>query len=700
MPMTRSAPMSRPAPARRLLPALLALAALATAALSLSAQEATPLVGGETVEGPLAPGDTLRYALQVGEDFWIRGRVEQDGVDARVRLLDAEGRQQRNLPGRTRGTDRFWMTVDDEPAGKWELQVIGREDDEGEGAAGRYRLVLEALEPQATDPKALAEQLLGVWDGDDMPGAAIRVWRDGRTLYTNTWGMANLAYHVPWTPDTRTNIGSTSKQFTAFAVRLLAERGELSLDDPVREYVPELPAFDDTVRIRHILTHTSGYRELFNLLLMTGRRIGEGDYVDRDEVIAVVQAQPALQNDPGAEFNYNNTAFALAALVVERVSGQSFPDFMRENVFEPLGMDRTLVRAHAEQIVEERSMGYAPADEGFREIRDLGAAVGAGAIYSTLPDLQTWAENYLEPRVGSEAMVEDMTTRFVTTGGDTTSYGLGLFVDEQRGLRRVHHGGADIAHRSMLAMYPEIRAGITVQSNHANFDSGIAFRLAEAFFGDAMEPEEEEEAVAEGAEFDAEAYDPEAFDAFTGRYAMDANPAFVVELTREGEALHAQATGQRRLDLVPTSDTTFQIQDLPASFTVVRDDEGAPEAILLHQGGQTQRASRLEQEAAADGWPPEGREALEAFEGRYLSREIETFYTIAVTEDEDGEPGLVLRQRRLGEMALAPGEEDAFSTTTDGGPLQLSFERDRAGRVIAFYMSNGRTRDVRFERLP
>jgi hypothetical protein len=102
---------------------------------------------------------------------------------------------------------------------------------------------------------------------------------------------------------------------------------------------------------------------------------------------------------------------------------------------------------------------------------------------------------------------------------------------------------------------------------------------------------------------------------------------------------------------------------------------------------------------ADSGWPPEGAEGLEAFAGRYLSDEIETFYTIAVGEDEDGEATLVLKQRRLGEMTLEPGEEDAFSAVSDGGPLQLSFERDRAGRVIAFYMSNGRSRDVRFERL-
>ncbi len=698
--MTRS-----PAPP---LAALVLLAAVA--APSLCAQQPTSLSAGQTVEGPLAPGDTVTYTLEVGDDWWIRGRVVQEGIDAWVRLVDAEGNQRRNLPGRDRGVDRFYMVAEESP-GSWELQIVGMTDGAeptdqpgpagvmaGATGAGRYRLTLDALEALETDPEALTEQLLNHYDGSDMPGAAVRVWRGGETRYTGAWGMANLAYDIPWSPDTRTNIGSTSKQFTAFAVRLLAERGHLSLDDPVRAYVPELPAFDDTVRVRHLLTHTTGYREIFNLLLMTGRRIGDGDYVGREEVIDVVQAQPALQNAPGAEWNYNNTAFALAALIVERISGQTFPDFMRENLFEPLGMTRTLVRPHAEAIVHERSMGYAPADEGgFREIRDLGAALGAGAIYSTVEDLQRWAENYSEHRVGSAALVDDMTTSFVTTTGDTTGYGLGLFVDEQRGLRRVHHGGADIAHRSMLAMYPEIDAGITVQSNHAGFDSGVAFRLAAAFFADAMEPEESE-AVAQGETFDAASYEPEAFDAVTGDYALDANPAFVITLSREGEALYAQATGQQAFELTPTSDTTFALQGLDASLTVVRDGEAMPpEAIVLHQGGQNQRASRVETSADA-GWPP-SEEALEAFAGRYLSEEVETFFTIRVEDDGEGGAGLILDQRRMGEMALDPGSPDAFVATTPGGPLQIAFERDRAGQVIAFYMSNGRTRDVRFQRI-
>ena len=368
----------------------------------------------------------------------------------------------------------------------------------------------------------------------------------GRTVFSKAYGMANLSYGIPWEVDTRTNIGSTSKQFTAFAIMLLAERGELSLDDDVREHIPELPDLGETVTIRHILSHTSGYREFLNLLAMTGRRLDHGDFIDRSEIIDIVQRQPALQNSPGSEFNYNNTAFALAAVIVERISEQDFHEFMEENVFGPLGMTRTMVRPSPEHIVAEKSEGYTPGPGGiFLEIGDLGGAVGAGGIYSTVGDLQTWIENYANPVVGSPEIFQEMMTPNILTNGDTTGYGLGLFIDEHRGLRRVHHGGADVAHRSQLAYYPEINAGITTQSNHAGFDGTIAFRLAEAFFEADMEPEEERprRTAPEGEAFDAAAYDPEAFDELAGRYALEEAPAFILRFFREDDTFFTQATG-------------------------------------------------------------------------------------------------------------------------------------------------------------
>lgn len=651
---------------------MLAFAALA--APSLEAQ--TELREGRSVRASIAADDTVRYTIDADADTYVYGKVHQHSADVLVRILGPDGNQRARVDARDAGAER--MSGELTEAGTYTLEVLV-----AEGDGGDFEIVMERIEPIATDPDDLVEQLMARYDGDDTPGAAVRVWRDGRTVYSNSWGMANLGYGIPFEEDTRTNIGSTSKQFTAFAIMLEAERGSLSLDDDIREHLPELPEFDQPVTVRHLITHTTGLREIFNLMLMTGRRIDHGDYIDRSELIEVVKAQPHLQNEPGAEWNYNNTAYGLAATIVERTSGEPFHEYMRTRVFEPLGMTRTMVRPHAESIVPEHSQGYAPAPEGYTEVRDLSAAVGAGAIYSTIGDLQTWVENYANPRVGSAESIEQMMTSFVLNDGEESGYGFGLFLDEQGGQRRVHHGGADIAHRSMLVYYPEINAGITTQSNHASFDSNVAYRIAAAFF-----PEDiVEESSGEGAEssFDPESYEAEDFDELAGRYALDIAPNFILTFTREEDTFYTQATGQQRIEIVPTSDSTFALTIVEASVTFHRNDAGEVDALTLHQNGDN-RATRLADDV--EEWEPD-EEALEAFVGRYFSAEVETFFELHV---EDGE--LMARQRRLDPITLEAGDEDVFS----GAQLTFSFERDRNGVVVAFYLDNTRTRDVRFER--
>ena len=674
---------------------LLALVAVTAVSVTEAAAQIPELRRGRTVSAMLAAGDTVRYMIDADENHFVLGEVNQISVDVTIRVLDPGGTQLGRFGGLGRGALRFGGRTTTAGSHTVELFVAGGaaggDSGNDEAAAGTYEITLLRHEPVATDPPRLTDQMMARFDGEHSPGAAVRVWRDGSTLYSKTYGMANLAYGIPFEPDTRTNIGSTSKQFTAFAIMLQGERGLLSLDDDIRTHIPELPEFDETIRVRHLITHTSGLREFLNLLRMTGRRLDQGDWIGRPELIEIVQRQPALQNAPGAEWNYNNTAFGLAAVIVERTSGQDFHVFMQENVFGPLGMTGTMVRPSVSHIVPNMSEGYTPGPDGYRQIGDLGGAVGAGGIYSTIGDLQTWVENYANPRVGSREIFDGMMTSFVLTDGEETGYGYGLSVDEQRGLKRVHHGGADVAHRSMLVYYPEINAGITVQSNHAQFGSNVAFELAAAFFKDAMEEEGEDEDQPEAeaeADFDPATYDPEAFDELVGRYALDASPDFILTFTREEGTFYVQATGQQRLEIVPTSDSTFRLLAVEASVTFLRGEDEEVEGVMMHQNGADQPATRLEGDAPEQ-WQPTA-EDLADFAGRFYSEEVETFYTFSV---EDG--GLVMHQRRLGKVTLTSGEEDNFS----GGSFSFAFERDRNGEVIGFYLSNVRTRDVRFGRV-
>jgi CubicO group peptidase (beta-lactamase class C family) len=649
--------------------------ALLVAASPLAAQPA--LITGTPVSGRVAAKDTARFTLEADSAFVVRLRADQPSGNVALRLLGPRNAVVGAVNATTAGYEELHLVTRER--GVHQVQVIA-----GDSTGGAFTLTLLMNEKLSADAKRRVDQLLAPWNRKDGPGAAVAVWRGGKSVFAKAYGMANLAYDIPFTVATPTNIGSTSKQFTAFAVMLLVEEGKLSLDDDVRKHLPELKDFGQVVTVRNLLTHTTGYRELYNSLVLTGRRIDESDYVGREEFIPLVNRQPSLQNVPGTEFNYNNTAFGLAAMIVSRVSKMPFDAFMAQRVFGPVGMSHTRVRADVRVPVKGASVGYSRSDKGvWRDLGDLGGSMGAGGIYTTLADLQTWVEHLANPKVGTKAGIAQMMTPFTLKDGKSTGYGFGLFTDTQNGQKRVHHGGADVSHRSMLAMYPELNAGITVQSNDGSFDSSIAFRLAEAFF-----PELAPKPAVASAAFDAGKYDAKAFDAFVGQYPLDAAPAFVLTFSRSGDTLYTQATGQQKIRMVPTSDTSFALQGVVASVEFVRDAAKKVTGAMLVQNGARQKATRQVTAAAAP-WTPSAAE-LAAISGRFYSEELETFWDLVVADGK-----LVARQRRSADVSLTPSMKDTFT----GGAITVTLERDRAGRVIGLYANVTRSRDIRFERV-
>ena len=316
------------------------------------------------------------------------------------------------------------------------------------------------------------------------PGVAVGVFRDGALVHASAYGMADLSHSVPFSIDTRSNLGSTSKQFTAFAILRLAADGRLSLGDEVRRWIPELPEFSSIVTIRHLLSHTSGYREIYQTLKLSGRRVFE-DHVDRHEMIDVVRRQTELQNAPGSKWDYNNTGYGLLSMIVERVSEQSFAEYLGQYVFAPLGMTNSVVRMDPSDPVQNGARGYQIRGDRFVETRDLGGAVGASGIYSTIGDLLIWLTQYQSGTLERRLLIDEMTTPYRLSDGRSSGYGLGLYIDRWRGLKRVFHGGDDVAHRAITVYFPELEGGVIVLSNNAGFNQyRCANRLISKVAGD------------------------------------------------------------------------------------------------------------------------------------------------------------------------------------------------------------------------
>lgn len=619
-----------------------------------------------------------QYIVKADSATFLFGKVDQKTVDIALSVKDPKGGIIAEIDGPAVGPEIF--TIPTSANGNYIFEVTPFEK-----AEGSYTFQLIKNEPIASTKEGKIDQLMIQYQGTDGPGAEALVMKDGKILFEKAYGMANLAYGIPFKTNSLTNIGSTSKQFTAFAINLLAQQGKLSLDDDIRKYFPEFPEFEQTVTIRNLLSHTSGYREFLNTLSMTGRDLTSS--LSREMILRLIENQPELQNEPGTKFNYNNTGFAILAALVNRVTNTPFPEWMKENVFEPLEMNQTLVRSNSNQIIKDRAAGYTTGAKGeFTEVQDLDGSMGAGAIYTTLDDLAKWITNFRTHELGGKAIYDEMTTRFVLKDGDTVGYGMGLSVGKFKGQKIIEHGGSDNAHRSMLMYFPEIDAAVITQSNFAGFDSNIAYKIADIYFkNEFIENKTEEksgEQVASDSEFD---YDPNQFDALIGDYELVTAPGFILSFSREDTKLYGQATGQPKFTMRAVSDSIFEIQEVKARLTFHLENDGTANSVTLHQNGMDKLAKKTTKKTTPRN--------LEDYVGTYYSEEIQTIYQVKIEENQ-----LVLFNYQIGKnLKLKPGKEDSF---VSGFPFSsIDFKRNTNGKIFGFYGSNGRTTNVYFQKM-
>ncbi|KPK75392.1 MAG: hypothetical protein AMJ79_11345 [Phycisphaerae bacterium SM23_30] len=337
--------------------------------------------------------------------------------------------------------------------------------------------------------EARVDEVFGRFN-EETPGAALAVIKDGQVVYKKGYGTAQLEYGAAIGPDTVFHVASVSKQFTAFAILLLAEEGKLSLDDDIREYLPEVGDLGKTITIRHLVHHTSGLRDQWVLLRMAGWRMD--DVITTEHILKLVQRQQELNFEPGAEHLYCNTGYTLLAEIVARVSGQSFREWTAEHIFEPLGMTNTHFHDDHEMIVKNRAYSYRPVrDQGYKKAVLSFANVGATSLFTTAEDLAQWLLNFEEKKVGSAGVFEQMHKQGILNNAEEINYAFALNIGEYKGLKTVGHSGSDAGFRSYAARFPQQRFGVVVLSNVSNSNpSGLARQVADIYLADEITEEE------------------------------------------------------------------------------------------------------------------------------------------------------------------------------------------------------------------
>ena len=503
------------------------------------------------------------------------------------------------------------------------------------------------------------------------PGCAVGLGKDGHTLYTHGYGSANLEYGVPLTDSTVLESGSVAKQFTASAIVLLAQDGKLSLDDDIRKYLPEVPDFGgQRITIRNLLTHTSGLRDQWGLLGIEG--LGPGTQVHSAlTTLDLVAHQKMLNFPPGTEYLYSNTGYALAGLIVQRVSGKPLDEFTRERLFEPLQMRHTEWRADYTKVVPNRATAYSGnASTGFHQDMPFTNMIGNGGVLSTMSDLLRWNENLDHPAVGGAWYVAALETPMRLTSGRTITYALGLEIAEYDGVREVSHGGSTAGYRTFLARYPDQHVSVAVWCNYANANpTQLAHRVVDLVL---TKPQR----VATQATAKV-VLTPQALARWAGIY-RDPHTDQTVSLAAEGGAL-TSGRGRGPIALEPEADDRFRSAQGEVAFS---GKPGQRRFTLARSSGDT---SRFEEVRAAP-----AQVGTADYTGTFTSDELDVKLVVAA---RDGK--LVLRRRPADEFVLRPVYADDF---TAQGVGSLRFARDSNGRVTGFSIYAGRVLDVRFKK--
>ena len=510
--------------------------------------------------------------------------------------------------------------------------------------------------------------------GTTTPGCALGIYERGRVRFARGYGMADLSLGVPISPTTVFDIGSTSKQFAAASIVMLANEGKLSLADDVRTYVPELPSYEKTITIDHLLRHTSGLRDYNGLLYMAGHYFE--DVTNDDDALAIIVKQRALNFEPGSRWDYSNTGFFLLSTIIKRVTNKTLAEFSKERVFTPLGMTVSHFRDDHTVILSNRATAYSPGGNGGFVI-DMSNwdQTGDGAVNTNVLDLARWDGNFYDPKVGGPALIDRIQQRGTLNNGDSLGYARGLFVDKYRGLRRVHHGGAWAGYRAMLMRFPDQGVAIGLTCNIANANTQKrATDVADVVLAGAFT-----EAPKAAAPAAATAAPPPAVDAapYLGLYYADALQS-VVEIAQDSGRMVARFMG-RSWRLTPLGAERFGSEGQPIEFQFSDQRRSLTVAVLGENQGPYLRTPSVTPTAAD----------LEALVGSYSSPELETAWTIRIDNGK-----AMLKGRAIGESALYPLTRDAYQA--DGSFVR--FTRATNGRINGFDVSASRMLRIRFNR--
>ncbi|MCL2007690.1 MAG: beta-lactamase family protein [Treponema sp.] len=530
--------------------------------------------------------------------------------------------------------------------------------------------------------KQKIDKLFEPWQRGLCPGGQVLAVYKGKTVYDECFGYADIEHNVKINDDTVFHSASVSKQITSICALLLHERGQINVENDIRDYISELVAFAEPVTVRDMMNNISGIRDQWELQILSGIRLC--DNISQRDLLTLIKRQGSLNFPPRSQYMYSNSNFTLLAEIVKKVSGMSLNDFAKKNVFEPLGMKSTFYRDKYDKIIPNRAMSYADCWDGSYLWKPLNYSnEGATSLHTTAKDFIKWVRHYRKPVICKKETMDLMLTVPKLTGEGKTAYACGVTINEVgpnkiEGKRLINHDGADEGYRASMLTFPDDELDIMILSNVENILVGNAgFRIARIILG--IEEKRDE--------FDEKLYKENSSDIieYLGAYFFN-EMSRTVDLIKPNDEKVYFVMGEKTSLIKHQSGNCYDVVNSP--FKLYITEEGpviTPGMNMIFKLG-----SLPEQNFPGAGISAED---LKALPGIYFSRETESYFEILI---ENGK--LQMRQKRLGQSEILPIEENVYLCRLDY-PIKFSIERSEGGGITGIKIIGGRITGIGYKKV-
>ncbi len=638
------------------------------------------LLPNKSIIKELSGGQIDTFFAKLEKDRFIFASLFQMGIDVLVKVTDPQNNIIQEIDDIKSGPEFISFTT--KQAGIYRILV---QPFNPMAATGKYSIVLEKNIITNNSKEELVDQLFAEFDNDYRPGAAVAIVQDGKIIYKNGSGISDFDNKTPIKPSTRLNVCSIGKQFTAFAIALLEQKGKISINDDIRKYLPELHDFGGKITIQNLLNHSSGLRDITDILEISGKK--NTGSLSKEDIMNLIYRQKELNFKPGSEYLYCNTGYLLLAEIIERITNKPFIEWMTENIFKPLGMNDTYFYHDPDNFINDFAWSYTLDNDRNYKKEQLFKTwyVGAGNVFSTVEDMCKWLINFDYPKVGNSRLISRLEKIKMSMNKDSSEfYTFGRVQGNYKGLKYYWHGGGGYGYTAQIVHFPKYKFGAIVLSNFIY--GGVhrrARQIADIFLNDHFTKTDPAYSDYRNPYKPVKVSNKILLD-IEGRYLDDSG--ITTNIIREWNGLFIQTSGFDKAELYALSDSVFFIKEADVIISFLRDTSSRVIKMKSNNKGEEHVSKKVEN-------IPEKSEYFKTYEGKYYSEELDTYYTIYQSGNT-----LVALHNINGEITLKYIKNNLYK----GNRWYFSsveFDTSSNMEINGFRITNERVRNIRFKKV-